>query len=215
MFDSGGNSVVQLHVTPAALDWETCLAALYVLLHECFCHAFYSARNPGQRTETGNDDPFTEGWMDWLVQELLSENLHLISGLPASGSEFARVATIFTDKRSQLRAQGSQLVSIHAKPCALGKAAAQNMLALLERLPESRSDARGALLRLSCDVLAEGFSLEKHEALVYNVNLGLPSPGEMENPQQFDKIPRYVLKYLRINNLHGLIGSISRRQQFI
>lgn len=203
-FANGGNSVVQLHLTPDVLDWDTCLACLYVLVHECFCHAFYGARNPSQRDVTGNDDPFTEGWMDWLAHELLLQNLNLTQGLPASGTEFARIATIFTEARSRYR-DGAEPASKHALSRALGKEAAIKMHELLKRLLESCADALEALFRLSCDVLAEGFRLEKHENFVYAVNMGLPSPGEVEDPQQFANIPQRVRMYLKNNYLKTLV----------
>ena len=209
-FANGGNSVVQLHLTPAALDWDTCLACLYVLVHECFCHAFYGARNPSKREEgTGNDDPFTEGWMDWLAHELLLKNVYLAHGLPASGTEFASIATIFTEARSQYTLDGSKPQSTYALSRFLGKEAAIKMHGLLKRLPESRAGALEALFRLSCDVLAEGFPLQKHEAFVYEVNMGLPSPGGQEDPYQFEEIPRSVRMYLINNKLNTLFPMIS------
>jgi hypothetical protein len=211
-FANGGNSVVKLHLTPAKLDWDTCLACLYVLVHECFCHAFYGARNPNRREGTGNDDPFTEGWMDWLAHELLLQNRDFAQGLPASGTEFASIATIFTEARSQYRADGAKPASTHAFSRAMGKAAAIQMHELLKRLPESRADALGALFRLSCDVLAEGFPLQKHEDFVYAVNMGLPSPGELEDPQQFEKTPRCVRIYLKNNDLNTLFPEASSKR---
>jgi hypothetical protein len=75
-------SQVFLILVPTSFDWNAYCASLYLLFHELFVHAFQSTHGEGLRTGPREDDPFSEGWMDWLAFDLMSERIGAQRGLP-------------------------------------------------------------------------------------------------------------------------------------
>jgi hypothetical protein len=72
------DSTVVLTLNYRLLSAETFRSILYVLFHECFCHAYQgsvTAGYDGVRESCGPNDMFGEGWMDWLAAELLERFL--------------------------------------------------------------------------------------------------------------------------------------------
>ncbi|MEJ0073934.1 MAG: hypothetical protein WDO17_00555 [Alphaproteobacteria bacterium] len=66
-------SAVELVLDVGAFDWQSYLACLYVLLHECICHAFAGLQGTKKRPTLQEYDAFTEGWMDWIVSMVLDD----------------------------------------------------------------------------------------------------------------------------------------------
>jgi hypothetical protein len=70
-------STVVLILNGERFDRDSFLAILYVLFHECICHAFQWSIRPGTsaRQPCGNDDYFGEGWMAFLAWSILYDLL--------------------------------------------------------------------------------------------------------------------------------------------
>lgn len=66
-------SEVDLLLDVQGFTWDDYLACLYVLLHECVCHAFAGLRTTKARPKLADYDAFAEGWMDWVVSMLLDD----------------------------------------------------------------------------------------------------------------------------------------------
>jgi hypothetical protein len=175
-------SEIRLTFWVEQFDWGTFLATLYVLFHECVSHAFQGitpsiieplAGGPGcalypegiggptavDREGTGRDDAFSEGWMDYIAYELMLDALKTRAVPVPDGwiddPEYGDMAGRFHAARrtyNLLSGQPSTRVSQYAMVCAEGRQAAQNFLRVLEKVLESRSSAREALLRASFDL---------------------------------------------------------------
>jgi hypothetical protein len=66
-------SEVMLRLCIKRFDWQTYLATLYVLLHECVCHAFTGLAANRKRPSRVPYDGFAEGWMDYVVSLILDD----------------------------------------------------------------------------------------------------------------------------------------------
>ena len=78
-------SNVRLFLQVREFDWPTYQATLYVLLHECVCHAFVALTAKAMRPSLVQYDTFAEGWMDYVVY-LILDDLKMNSGPAAAAA---------------------------------------------------------------------------------------------------------------------------------
>jgi len=72
----GTASVVALNLKPKQFDRKTYQSLLYILLHECICHAYQGSVDvTGRRAVIGNADVFGEGWMDFVTHLIFTQVL--------------------------------------------------------------------------------------------------------------------------------------------
>jgi hypothetical protein len=64
---AGRHSIVSVILNANAGTLDSYTTAFYVLLHECVCHAYQSCLAAGPRVHADPDDPFAEGWMDYVT----------------------------------------------------------------------------------------------------------------------------------------------------
>jgi hypothetical protein len=175
-------SEVRLILWVEEFDWNTFLAALYVLFHECVSHAFQGitqtcgkgwltapscaldtqcvgVATAAGREATGRDDAFSEGWMDHVAHELMSESLRdRAAPFPNAwldAPDYLQTAGRFHAARQKYDLPSGVLstdASEYAILCAEGVLAAQNFCSLFERVLECRTAAREAFFRISFDL---------------------------------------------------------------
>lgn len=189
-------------------DWETYLAILYVLVHECVCHAFQGISPTYEgRKQTLPNDSFCEGWMDWVSHELmgraLTSDTTKSAGLlfPAryrdAGNEFHRARFLYD---REVRAEYSTW-------WAEGKLAAENLQLMLNRGPFSNIDPLNIMLRLSVDLNMLQLKIGVSE-FVSRLAYQLPQQGQVARPGQLSFAADFleVLRnYIGDNDLYSLI----------
>lgn len=141
-----------LQVSAKEFELSDYLATLYILFHECFCHGLYGI--PLKSTAAGKSDPFSEGWMDWVGLQVLTNALETTKGTQWWG----RRAFEFREKACQVQRMRVDCSSRRANPLAckyaVGARAAQRFVVLLEGTTGNRSVARHLLTVFSAAVSA-------------------------------------------------------------
>ena len=172
-------SAVELQVSLTQLDWRSWLCVLYVLLHECVCHAYAgTARSRRGRTGIFANDPFGEGWMDRICG-LMLEDLAGSAG-PARDiaptvefrSDVCGVGEDFRRARARRARDGNK----KAPSVEQSVRAADAMFRVLQGLTETSDAAREAMFRLSFDfnLLPRTVPERAHVALVVDRDLAGP-----------------------------------------
>jgi hypothetical protein len=164
---------VELTLCLPKFDWNTYAAILYVLFHECFCHAYQKmiAFRPNPLS-----DGFYEGWMDWIAFECFARHLR------ASPKSFTLQAYLDAGTKLHLLRvdYNHPKKSSDSAIRAFGRSVAQKFLTLLERLPESSADPWSSLLMSSFDMnLAGGISDQELAAL----DSCLPEKEHLDSPR--------------------------------
>jgi hypothetical protein len=144
------SAIVQVLLSPRFLDEQTVFALPYVLLHECLCHVLQGPWAVG-RMQADANSRFAEGWMD-----VVAYRLH--AGLDAAFGN-SSIADLMSPLRwaAQMEAADAVYTARHAPQeadrawshRALGTDAANFMLRLLGRLPDSRQDPGTPFMHLS------------------------------------------------------------------
>jgi hypothetical protein len=137
-FPSRGQvSRVKLRFVPASFDWDTYAANLYILFHECVCHAFHAITPTClDRKPLPPFDTFAEGWMDWVAYKVLEEVLngqgpaaHLVSNLNLPPDCFSRASRYHEARRDFRDPKRSKYASF----AYMGSDAAKRLLAFFEK----------------------------------------------------------------------------------
>jgi hypothetical protein len=173
---------VELCVWPRRFDFNSYAATLYVLFHECICHA-YQDMLPLRSTPL--KDGFIEGWMDWIAFECFRRQLQPD---PFFGA-FLDAGTAFHLLRGDYNHKDR---SDQASVCAFGRSIAKRLEQLLVRLPESGSDPWARLLMLSFDLNVSGGLSDNELAILDDL---LPQ-GQMDPPvleMLIDPVRKYLI----------------------
>lgn len=189
--DTGLYSFVEVNLCfwPQRFDWNTYTATLYVLFHECICHAF----EPRLFSGTGNgeaSDAFAEGWMDWIAFECFRKTLENSPAISSGGAYLEAGTQLHLLRVDYNRRDRSEFSFIRA----FGKNVAQKLLYLLERLPESAQDPWSKLLMISFDLNLTG-GLTDAEVGIWDS--ALASKGELDPPYRFAQAAQIVIKYMK------------------
>jgi len=219
---AGPNSQVCLCLCIDEFEWETYLAMMYVLFHECVCHVFQGTVPwRGQtRQSTNANDAFAEGWMDWIAQWLLIGE----ADRHAAGIEFPALQRD-TGRRFYLARidSGARRPSKYAVARIIGTRAAEKLLSLLGALPESKSDHLSHFLRLSLDLNLSSVDPKGREAFAWKVDQYLPErlPSQAtdaqvassiawdENPSAVARFADLVRNYLQTNDFAAFVHEVA------
>lgn len=164
---SSPSAIVHVILAPRLLDEQTAFALPYVLLHECLCHVL---QGPWvwPRMQADANSRFAEGWMD-VVAYRLHAAVDAIQG-----------DTSITDLMCPLRraAQMQAADTVHAarrahhdadrawSHRAIGSEAANLLLDLLGRLPESSDDPDTPFMQLSVSLNASSIDNTERDLFV-------------------------------------------------
>jgi hypothetical protein len=175
-----------------------------VLFHECVCHAFSGLAAPsGKRQDTLPDDPFAEGWMDWIAHEVMAE-VWEGRGIVETGERH---------RSEQLEALGAlhaaRLESGQAGSGTFryGKRAGERAEKCFWEITGSRQEARECLYRLSFDMNLLGGTA--YATTFNDLAAFLPSMGTSDplprTPETY-KLCALLAQYVK----HGDPGRFSR-----
>ncbi|GAB1646157.1 hypothetical protein [Krasilnikovia sp. MM14-A1259] len=178
----GPSARVDVVINPGELDELTVFSLPYVLLHECVCHVLQGPWEAG-RSQPDAADRFAEGWMDvaaYLAHRMLDHPWRGDTPGPdllASPRATARLEA--AEKVHRARHQRTPHGRAWAQR-AVGAQAAQNMVALLAKLPEARTDPEAVFVRLSIRLNTSTISNKQRECFVgrvYKATLGRVNPA--------------------------------------
>lgn len=209
-------SQVQLISWVERFDWDTYMAILYALVHECVCHAFQSSLSIGNRVKPDEDDLFGEGWMDYVAWDVMEE---VVGGRGPAGTlrkEIRYPTDSLTIGRSFYTVRGNYEpidASSHAISCALGRAVADKMHYLLERLPiamlpETHRSPRKAFLRLSFDLNLLRQPDDDLNGLISRIDEYLAPRELLDDLEQLETMKDIVCNYLKTNDVAAFVGDV-------
>lgn len=165
------SAVVEILLSPRFLDEQTAFAFPYILLHECLCHVLQGPW-AWQRIQADANSRFAEGWMD-VVAHRLHAGLDSVLGNSS-------IADLMCPLRraAQMEAADAVHTARHSFQAtdrtwshrALGSDAANYMLDLLSRLPESKEDPATPFMHLSVTLNASPLSNTERDRFVGFVN---------------------------------------------
>jgi hypothetical protein len=203
-------SHVGLNICIENFDWESYCAILYVLFHECVSHAYQNlTTSPARRAPLDPDDPFGEGWMDWLALRLLQMEITESAKRYPHAAEISRVANLFHNAR----VGSGQFLNPESwgRPrektqawCAQGKQAAEKVETLLKRLSAKPQDD---FFSLSFDFNVSSVSTADRKRFVTAINDNLPGPAESDRHHHL-KAMRYFRNWIKDRDIDKLISAI-------
>jgi hypothetical protein len=202
-------SAVELQVSLTELDWRSWLSVLYVLLHECVCHAYAGTARPHRgRAGIFANDPFAEGWMD-RVCGLILEDLAGSAGPArdiAPAVEFRNDVCGFGEDFRRVRARRARDGNKKASSVEQSVRAADAMFRVLQGLTETSDAARAAMFRLSFDfnLLPRTVPERAHVTRVVECDLAGPYTA------RFSTTAALVKDYLNHGNPIRLFEEFSR-----
>jgi hypothetical protein len=143
-------ALVEIIINPLRVDELTTFAFPYVLLHECVCHVLQGPWH-GERFQADANSSFAEGWMDvaalYVHREMVYEHpapdridLLVVPRQAAQRDAADQVHRARHDDHPDDRTWSNR---------SMGQEAAEGMVSLFGRLPETKHDAIAQFLRLS------------------------------------------------------------------
>jgi len=221
--DNSTRSDVKLVIAIKDFNWDSYLAALYVLFHECFSHAYHGVYQISDRQDSQPDDAFAEGWMDWVAYNVLESLLKPTPGrevppaashLPARllfHTEHLEAANRFHKERMNWRKYKGEF-----RQRAKGGQAADKVLYLLEHLRGLQNSPAynpwEVLLTLSFDLNVVLRQKADGERFVDHVNYHIPARGRdgewTAEVRYQEPFPRIFTKYLKDNDVKDLLRSV-------
>ena len=191
--DEGDKRLVAVEVTVNTREFDDRGLNIlpYCLAHELLCHAFQQTATNGPRTRDHNDeyDALAEGWMDYLVAELLRRG-----PTPWDDPDVADTADLIHSLRKDTTEPppGSEQFP-HAGRVRYGSQAAEAVLALFERHEPPEGVRQGPWLdfvALSCQLNAHPWSATERNSALMKVPRRLGrTPPDMGLLKAFRKPP--------------------------
>ena len=206
-------SEVELVFNISGFNWDTHLACLYVLFHECVSHAYQGMLlQHATRRATEPRDSFAEGWMDWislkvLEAALLADSVSVIN-LGQSCDEVAKVADTYHRSRlsfEHFKQEKHKKDSVHWN---VGVRAAQKFYKLLGILPETKESQEDLFLQISFDLNLLECDMHKLEIFVWNIDDYLAAEGRLPSPCQLYTIADIIRIYLKTKNIIGFMQMV-------
>jgi hypothetical protein len=217
---SGGPRVSEIKLLLSAneLDFGSYLAVPYVFFHEVVCHAFsYIALKDLRRQVPEPDDSFTEGWMDFLCLQILTEFLNgkgpaapLLNHVFFSWDYIEHANTMHTKKCTpDFRDITHPLRDSHVRVrTAVGNRAARKVLYFLQRLSPSDEIARKEFFELSLGLNLHYFSGRGISYFAQQLDSLLDEPGIPPSPDQLELAARLFSNYLKHKDIRELYDSV-------
>lgn len=205
---------VYLKMCVEKFDYDSYMATPYILFHECIAHAFHGViPSPLNRKPSEPEDEFAEGWMDFVAFKIMEEVMdkkgpakHLSSKVNFTDEHYHRSFNLYFS-RVDLNVSHPYKPSEHAIHRKLGQSAANKVLHVLGRLPESYKNPWQAFLQMSLDLnMHQGFEQTQRHKFVALIN-NLAKPGEIDTPRHCEIVP-IIRKYLKNQDAIGFIEDI-------
>jgi hypothetical protein len=198
-------SIVTLMVAPEDFDLASRQAVGYVLFHECFCHAFQGLRGAGRRESTPPEDPFAEGWMDWIAKTLLGE----LASECDWPTVFVDTGVLLHRARRNVRAAQSATDKRQRTVIEHGAGAAEKLHRFIRKIrtfDDPPTDSDRDFLRISLALNLEGGIAARRRRFVQFINDSLPDIGHFPDERARGKVASIVHKFLVNKNLNELLN---------
>jgi hypothetical protein len=179
---SNDQTTIELIFCPAEFTWSAYLAAGYVLVHEAL-HVMEAIDSSRTSIPTKNEeDPFLEGWMDWIAFQLFSFTT-LGRGVAKPLARFLRYPSAQRERSRELHESRFNAETSGKKALSYrllsGKRAAETLFNFIrQHLP--REQSQKLFLAISFRIDMQELSLARHVKLVARVNDDLPPAGASE-----------------------------------
>ncbi len=170
-------TTIDLILVADGLDWRSRTATFYVLLHELISHAFVGPWD-GRRAREKADPWFAEGWMDTVAFQVHNE---VFEGSRSFGAYFADGLDYREDRLDSAHAlyEARYVEGRDGRAYAgrkLGRDAADRVLEVFRRLPETGDDPRASLWRLSAAINTSPLPQVARRKIVQRL---ISSPGRL------------------------------------
>jgi hypothetical protein len=198
-----GTVTAILEINPDCLDDDAYFAVRYVLMHECFVHAYQAW--PAEGREALAMDSFAEGWLDWIAFEQLAarSDAAILSSPGPNLLRWTRVLRASQEYHNR-RVRGGDNTRF-AAPRKLGRLAAISCRAFFVEL--FALDGEELFLRLSLELNTRVASLSLRASFVAFVNYAL---GSDELPEKF-VLEHWLRRYARSETTaEELVTALSR-----
>jgi hypothetical protein len=204
----GSPTVVELRLRARTFDWRSYSAVPYVLLHEAF-HILEGSEGTPQSPD--REDPFAEGWMDWIAFEVLVRTIR------GTGSAFKHAAAfsapddveesarLLHEARYDHNTSGVPWVS---QRLLAGKRAAQTFLDFCKRCIPQDDDAWLFFLSVSLRLNLRQMTLYQHSKVVEKVNAEI-TPFRLLPIPEFVATAHYLRKYLEMHDIEQVLAWLS------
>jgi hypothetical protein len=201
--DEGKASEVNVTITPLQLNRVSMAAMQYLLWHEVFCHGFQMLSRTGSRPNKKNiPDPVSEGMMDLIAIEILSEQARVPVGKNIDDREIAKRDAGLARQLHLARASLDLSPRFPEAPqVALGVAALEAVQALYDADDPKRAkeDAFALVFRLNIASWDYG---HRHNGLT-RIALGLEIPRDTD-------LVALLLRFRRNRNVIPLIEYLTK-----
>ena len=196
---------VELIFCPADFSWAGYLAAAYVLVHEAL-HVTEGIHS-SIRVPAKQEDPFVEGWMDWIAFQIFDVTMRRRGPAAALASQFT-YAEGHREKSSQLHAARFDADTSSDKTLSYrllsGKRGAEQFYVFCRRVL-SKESANRMFLEVSFLLNARGDDINTHRGIMARIGKELPAAnGRLRQP--LSEAGRELRELL----LNGLVNDVVR-----
>ena len=208
--EPGDPKCVTLTVNLQKLTWTSLRAVSYLLLHECLIH-LHERERAAVSVRPDANDPFAEGWMDWIALSVLEEALRG-EGPAAQLSE--ELLMLSSEPQAARDAHSHRLDASRSRDDAFriklrrGAEVAEHTLRLLKRLPASAESAWETLLQLSLDLNREDIAPLDRHAWIDKLYLELSPAANLRRPALHERLIPAFLEYRKSHNINELFEAV-------
>lgn len=196
---------VSLFLEPTSFNWAAYVSVPYILVHEMFHVLGGVERSP--RTGCSAEDPFAEGWLDWIAFEAVRRTAagtgpaaHLAARFRYPAEQIDRAQMLHLsrtdDSTSENPARSRDLRS--------GRLAAERFLDLCCRFIESDDEAWTFFLGVSLRLNLKGLSTDEHRMMSWKVIQRIPFRRDLHNVG-FIETAKNLRKHFTARDIEGLI----------
>lgn len=201
-----GTVTAILEINPDCLDDDAYFAMRYVLMHECFVHAYQAW--PADGREALAMDSFAEGWLDWIAFKQLSArgDAAILTHPGPDLLRWTRVLRASHEYHNRRVREGDGTKLAATRKC--GRVAAMNCSAfLIELFP---LEGEELFLRLSLELNTRVASLSLRAGFVAFVNSALGSDERLPPPEK-PILEHWLRRYARAETTaEGLVTALAR-----
>jgi hypothetical protein len=212
-----GRTDFEPHITvaivfhPEGFNWPSYLAIPYILLHEGL-HILEAVESKGKRLPADDEDPFVEGWIDWIAFRALEEAAVGRGPGAAAATDLANAAEVVYRGRLLHDARGDEVTSRRphiSRRIREGHKAAMRMADLCERYIKPDEEPWRFFLAVSFTLNMKALTLNEHRLLVSRVNRAMPARSELTPPRFVDETLEFR-RFFETKDVPGLVGWLVR-----
>jgi len=208
--EPGDPKCVTLTVNLEKFTWTSLRAVSYLLMHECLIH-LHERERAAVATRPDANDPFGEGWMDWIALTVLEEATR---GEGPAARYSDALLMLSSEPQAARDAHAHRLDASRSRDDAFriklrrGAEAAEHMLRLLKTLPSGAESAWETLLRVSFDLNREDIETLDRHAWIDKLYLELSPAAQLSRPALNLRLIPALLEYRKSRNIRELLAAV-------